>query len=1433
MVAKVSELIQSQLNNLAQQVAGLPSENQLPLRRVLSNLHQLSYLVNQQELFQETASTISDAAGSTTNLSELLGVSANIINNHFKFELVHIYLTTKFNQWAELRAAANGEFPAKRKIAVTDESLVGWAINQLQPRVNYQENGDQHMAFPLINRGQAIGAVYIKNAGLPPFDEQSIHLFQSNVANQLANTLQNAILFSSADQQLEQLITLHSINLQIGSAHNLDKLLTDVVELSAKLVGGNSCLIRFVDNNRQTVQVKAAYRPPRGLAVGTTESVNDSLSGRVIATRDAILAQDWPEHALSQEHKFWQPIEAVLAVPIHVQSKIIGSVEVFHFSNGQAFNENDLYTLSLLISQAGAAIEKTRLFTEAEHNRLFLKTVIEHIPDPIFIKDRSHTWIEMNQANATVVGYSEEELIGKTDSDFFEPDLADEFYRRDDMTFETNQIFEFEDKTLWGDNEEHIAYTRLIPIPDDSGVPEYLLGISHDVTERKTHEAERERFITQMSTLYSGTQKISTAFSERQIFDALIEQIRRNNPCEIAAYRLTTVHTEPVWAELRAVWHKNNTPTQQVGTAIFLPESPLQQILVANKPMFIEDIATDPELSGEQRDCFAPSGACSAALLPLGFLGQKIGVVMVFFTVPTTFSDTTKQFWLAMIDQAGMALSNRQLIQEAAYRAIQMETAAEVVRAASSLVDLNDLLNSAVALILDRFDLYFAGAFLVDHTGNWAELRAGTEPAGSKLLQEKFKIKIDNQSQIGQCIQHRQPSLALDVGAQAVSFNNRHLPGTRSEMTLPLVYHNRAIGALTLQSSDQAAFSREDIIYLQTMADQLANAIENARLFEQAQQEITDRQRAEEGLLVALERTESLYRIGTAMASATEDQLLYEAVLVEYLRLLSLPSACGSVLKFEHAKDYCRVQAVAIKSNPTPSKLSFSAKQDLVGQHLIETKTPLIIEDVHQNPLTKASPKFWQQEESVQSLLFIPMIIQDNVIGAISVGAEEAGYQFTQGDIEIGQVVADQLTIWLENRELLSDIRYRTDRLQTAAEVSRAASSILDVDELIDTSVNLIRDSFEFYYVGLFMVDQAREWAVLRAGTGKAGRIQLARKHRLKVGGESMIGWSVANRKARIALDVGEEAVHFRNPILPDTHSEMALPLVSRNDVIGAITVQSTERAAFSNEDVTMLQTMADQLANALANARLFENATQARKEAEERLRETRALQQVSQNLAGTLDVDDIMGIFFNACIIEIGFEYIVLSLVEKANNRISAAGGVGVSDAQLSQLTQPLSGNEILADIVRTGQTEIITGWDDRLDQALHDSEGHENWVRLFTPVILRHENVGVVETGYNHSVNVTITEAQIRFLKALISQTVLALDNARRYQLSQQTARREALIKEITTKVRSSTELDTILQTTVKEVGDAISSKRAYIHLAAPPKQNGHGRKGGKTNG
>lgn len=162
----------------------------------------------------------------------------------------------------------------------------------------------------------------------------------------------------------------------------------------------------------------------------------------------------------------------------------------------------------------------------------------------------------------------------------------------------------------------------------------------------------------------------------------------------------------------------------------------------------------------------------------------------------------------------------------------------------------------------------------------------------------------------------------------------------------------------------------------------------------------------------------------------------------------------------------------------------------------------------------------------------------------------------------------------------------RANLLAAAAEVSQNITHIMDIDELLPKTVDIICDAYGFYYAGVFLIDEAGEFAVLRAGRGEPGRIMIENHHKLAVGGNSMIGACTALNEARISLDVDTEKVWYPNPVLPDTRSEMALPLAIGDRVIGAVTVQSTEGAAFSDEDISSLQAMANQLAIALENAR-------------------------------------------------------------------------------------------------------------------------------------------------------------------------------------------------------------------------------------------------------
>jgi GAF domain-containing protein len=172
-------------------------------------------------------------------------------------------------------------------------------------------------------------------------------------------------------------------------------------------------------------------------------------------------------------------------------------------------------------------------------------------------------------------------------------------------------------------------------------------------------------------------------------------------------------------------------------------------------------------------------------------------------------------------------------------------------------------------------------------------------------------------------------------------------------------------------------------------------------------------------------------------------------------------------------------------------------------------------------------------------------------------------------------------------------VTVRTEQLRASAEVGRVAASILNPDQLLSDIVNLITDRLGYYYAAIFTLDRTGTYLILREATGDAGRVLKERGHRLRVGIDSMVGYTVMRREARVTQSAGQDDVRFANPLLPDTQSEVALPLIAGNEVLGALDVQSRQGNAFDENVIAALQAMASQIATALQNAQSFHQLQQ------------------------------------------------------------------------------------------------------------------------------------------------------------------------------------------------------------------------------------------------
>lgn len=242
-----------------------------------------------------------------------------------------------------------------------------------------------------------------------------------------------------------------------------------------------------------------------------------------------------------------------------------------------------------------------------------------------------------------------------------------------------------------------------------------------------------------------------------------------------------------------------------------------------------------------------------------------------------------------------------------------------------------------------------------------------------------------------------------------------------------------------------------------------------------------------------------------------------------------------------------------------------------------------------------------------------PIRTLTNTAAAISEGDLDRRVNIQSAD-EIGMLanafnnMTDRLRTTLYDLQV--GIQQRTSQLErtllqlrSGTEISRTINTILDVPTLLASVVNEVKEKFDLYYVGVFLMDVNGEYAVLRAGTGEAGEKMIEQGHKLLRGGSSMIGWVTTRLEPRIALDVGKESVRFSNPLLPLTRSEMAVPIMSRGKILGALSIQSSKSAAFNDNDVLVIQAIADNLAISLENANLFQQT-------QENLNEIRGLNQ-------------------------------------------------------------------------------------------------------------------------------------------------------------------------------------------------------------------------------
>ncbi len=764
---------------------------------------------------------------------------------------------------------------------------------------------------------------------------------------------------------------------------------------------------------------------------------------------------------------------------------------------------------------------------------------------------------------------------------------------------------------------------------------------------------------------------------------------------------------------------------------VIRPNGLSMQVIREGKPKIIGDTT-------EQRDRINPSvfrrGIAAALGLPVSLEGKRIGVMWVHYDRPRHFSEHEIDSMQLYVNQAAIAYDSARRIKELEH----MRQAAEALAGAAGLQEVLEQIVQGAQEVLEAdsaviwsYDAVRARFILANSVAAgipvelWTEFRKeGPRRGGTAdTIMERGWVgvtDVDDLQQYGFLGKSTRKLLAQTGG--------------QSFQGIALTVGEETLGVLYVNYNRPRTFSEEEQETAWTFANHAALALKKAKLLDEVSKARNAAQVVAE--ITALEDLQST--LGS-IVKRTRDVL-----------------GCDTVTLYTYDQDRGEFgfppAMVGVKHR---GKVLEAGK--VIAQSVVHNI--LVLDDLHDTDNTVTDSLMngpFVEREGIVSSAGIPLVVRGCKVGVMFVNYRTQ-HRFTDDELTNIRLFAHQAAVAIRNAQLYEQVQSRARLLGAAAKVARGATSILDEDQLLGEVVHLIVDCFGFFYhAGVFLLDNDREYAVLRAASSEGGQRMLQREHKLKVGKQGIVGFVTDTGKPRLTPDVKKDLHHFHNHDLPDTRAEMAFPLIVRGQVIGALDVQSTEVVYLQNEDIATLQTMADQLANAIQNAQLYQQATG-------RLAETNALQQVAVSLAGASELE------------------VVLNLVMTEAMKLTKTheGSILLWDAQAEGFTQMFrtdsegilqpyrSQARIKEGIARTiiNERKPVVISDAQQDPRVNPvfiEKGYR--ATLGVPLLSQQEVIGVLYVRSKEPRQ--FSKRQVALLEALASQAAVAIDRARQYE-------------------------------------------------------------------
>jgi GAF domain-containing protein len=606
--------------------------------------------------------------------------------------------------------------------------------------------------------------------------------------------------------------------------------------------------------------------------------------------------------------------------------------------------------------------------------------------------------------------------------------------------------------------------------------------------------------------------------------------------------------------------------------------------------------------------------------------------------------------------------------------------------------------------------------------------------------------------------------------------------GCSSGAYLPVVESVETIGLFVFGFSEKAPFLQEYLDPFVNLADLLPIAREKVK---------TDR-----AIQLRLREMESIATIGQAIAAVTDLNNLYRTIhqqitetIGDVFFIVALYDARTNTIQIPYRFEDGKVDTIE----------SFPLGEGLTSILLRDRQPLMIVEDTERRAAALGAKVVGK---AAKSWLGCPLIMANEAIGAIIVQDAEREHRFNEDHLRFLMSLSAQVAGAIFNARLLDEARQRALQLQTAADISRDVSGSLIVDELLEKSVNLIRDQFNYYHAAIFLVDKSGDYASIREASGDIGAKMKATGHKLKVGSNSIVGYVTSKGQSLIVNDTNQSPIHLPNPLLPETRAEAGIPIKVSDRIIGMLDIQSRHPFAFSDETVKILQIVADQIAVAFVNSELFADA-------QERLSQHRLLHHVTTAAASSTTIEEALTSAVQGLQVTLGGDQISILLADRENKMLEVKSAMGYPDGEVYSVKIPFN----------TG----VTGWvathrqplriNDVTKDARYISINNRIRSEMAIPLIYRNEVLGVLNVESMQPD--AYSENDEEMLGTLGGSLAAIIAHSRLLEQFRQQVEFDQMLFEITAKFRRTNNINTILETTVNEINKTFGARHAAIKI------------------